>query len=269
MRSCIYAGIVSHKRSAPVRHVFRYPLVVFYLDLDELIELDRSIPGFAVNRRGLVSFHDRDHLDGRAVSTRDRLLAFLQTQGIDLAGGKILLLTQCRILGYVFNPVSFYFCHGTQGALRCVVAEVNNTFGERHLYVLSNRQNLEPGREEHAAYRAAKVMHVSPFVSMDAVYDFDFAPIGDRLSITIRESEAGVHFFDAHLRGRRMPFTGRSLARVLFRYPLLTLRVIAAIHWEALRLYIKGAPFHRQPTPSNEQLAQLRLWQRVGEEVAR
>jgi len=267
--SCLYTGFVSHRRTRPLTHAFRYPLALFYLDLDELPDLDRRLRLFAVNRGNVLSFHDRDHMDRQAGNTKAKIRAFLERHGVGVAGGRIRLLTQCRMLHYVFNPVSFYFCHADDGGLHSVVAEVNNTFGERHLYLLSDRERVPAPSEDRMSYQARKVMHVSPFVSMDATYRFHFAPVGDRLSIRLSESEHGQPFFDAHLWGRRRELTDRNLAALLLRYPLLTARVIAAIHWQALRLYLKGAPFYAQPPASPPQREQLELISQLRKEATR
>lgn len=267
MNSCLYAGYLAHRRTAPVVHRFRYPIATFYLDLDEVEALARELAFFSVNRCNLVSFHDRDHMDGLPGATKPKVRAFLRLHDLDPGEGKIFLLTQCRIFNYVFNPVSFYFCHACGGDLRCVVAEVNNTFGERHLYLLSARDQRPSAGG--VRYEAQKVMHVSPFVSMDARYAFRFAPVAQRLSIAMSEWERGQPFFDAHLWGERIALTNRSLCWLLVRYPFLTLKIIGAIHWQALRLYRKGVPFYPQPAPSAAQRAQHGSMQRLAEEVAR
>ena len=219
-------------------------------------------------------FEKAPHLGGHAntiaVCERGReRLAFLRAHGIDLEGGKVFVLTQCRVFGYISNPVSFYYCHDANAGLRCIVAEVNNTFGERHVYLLSERNRLPHSTTAgRISYAARKVMHVSPFVSMQAMYEFHFAPIDQRLSVVMKEYENSVYFFDAHLWGNRGELTSAHLAWLLVRYPLLTLKIMAAIHWQALWLYVKGAPFHRQPPPSSAQRAQARLWHELGKEYA-
>ncbi|MGH7899338.1 MAG: DUF1365 domain-containing protein [Candidatus Binatia bacterium] len=268
MNSALYTGYLSHRRTRPVEHEFRYAVSAYYLDLDELGHLARSLRLFGLNRPNLASFYDRDHMDGRPGSTKHKVLSYLASQGIELAGGRVYLLTQLRLLHYVFNPVSFYYCHDAAGILRAVVAEVDNTFGERHLYLLDERSRLaDASRPESRRYRAAKRMHVSPFVSMDAVYDFRFAPVGERLSVFIGEQEHGREFFEAHLWGHRRTLDARGLAYALVRYPLLNWKVVFAIHWHALRLYWKGVPFHRQPAPSREQTEQHHLLQQLRKEL--
>lgn len=265
MNSCLYTGQLWHRRLRPREHEFRYAVSSFYLDLDELPELDRRSRLFGCNRGRLFSFHDRDHMDGQPGATQPKVLAYLRSRGLELDGGKVCLLTQCRLFGYVFNPISVYYCYAASGELRARVAEVNNTFGERILYLLES--GVPGGDQRHARSFAAKEMHVSPFVSMDARYEFRLPPPGERLSVFISETEHGQHFFDAHLWGERRPLEDRSLVAVALRYPLLTLRIVAGIHWQALRLWWKGVPFYRQPAPSAVQLEQRRLLHRLREET--
>ena len=263
MNSCLYTGIVAHRRLRPRRHAFRHPAMLFHLDLDELPALDRSLRLFGVNRSRPFTFRDRDHLDGRDGDLKPRLLAFLAARGVDLEGGKIFLLTQCRLFGYVFNPISLFYCHGPDAVLRAVVAEVDNTFGERVLYVLEPEAPAVAADSFRASVR--KEMHVSPFVSMDARYHFRLRMPGERLTVAIAEEERGEHFFDAHLRGRRRPLRDSSLLAIALRAPLLTRNVTLAILWQALRLWWKGVPVHHQPPPSPAQHAQRELLHRLAE----
>lgn len=266
LRSCLYFGSVFHRRTVGVQHRFRFRLPWFYLDLDELPRLHRCLHLFGFNAPNLIAFHDRDHIDNRAVSTRDKVGRYLAAHGIDLSGGAIFLLTQTRVLHYVFNPISFHFCHGADGGLRAIVAEVNNTFGERFLYLLSDANRL-PSNGACVRYRSPKAMHVSPFLSRDGAYEFSFHPVGSRLAVAICTSEHGAPALVTTLTGVRYPLSDRNLARVLLRQPLITHRVMAAIHWQALRLYRKGARFHPQPSASNAQQAQQQLLRRVAPET--
>ena len=246
MTSCIYAGYVRHRRRGPRVHAFRYRLFQFYLDLDELAEVDRAVPLFSVNRFNVLAFHDRDHLDGGPGDTRTRVTAALRDAGVTIAAPKIYLLTQCRILGYVFNPISVFYCHdGSGGPLRAIVAEVSNTFGERHLYVLRNRLNPASDASRDAVrFRAAKALYVSPFLPTEGHYDFHFAPVGPRLSLGILHYAGGRPTLDAQFWGRRVELTARSVARLLAAQPLAALKTIAAIHGEALRLWLKRIPVY-------------------------
>jgi hypothetical protein len=250
MKACLFRGELTHHRVRPARHELRYSAAYFWLGLDELEALGRRLRLFGVNRRRLFSFYDADHLDGRGGSIRGQIEDRLGARGIDLRGGAIFLLTQCRLLGYVFNPVSFYYACDFAGALRAIVAEVNNTFGERHLYMLSDAEREPAEDRETAVFTAAKRLHVSPFLSTDAHYEFRFAPVGERLSVFIREREGGAPMLDAHLWGKRRPLDDRALAALALRDPLSTLKVTAAIHWQALRLWRKRVPFHTHPGPA-------------------
>ena len=249
MRSCLYAGYVRHRRRGPRVHAFRYRLCLFHLDLDELPQLDRTVRLFSVNRFNAVAFHDRDHLDGRGGDLTPRVAAVLRNAGVRLRTPKVYLLTACRTLGYVFNPISLYYCHeGPGGPLRAVVAEVNNTFGERHLYVLRHRLNAASDPSRHAArYRAPKALYVSPFLAADGHYDFHFAPVGPRLSVGILQYEGGRPTLDAQFWGTRVELTSRSVAGLVAARPLAAVKTIAAIHAEALRLWWKGVPVHPRP----------------------
>ena len=257
MNSCLYTGWVRHRRHHPRVHDFRYRLFLAYLDLDELDHLGRTVAPFSVNRWNLWSFFDRDHVDGRPGATSEKVRRLLAHHGIALDGGTIALLTQCRVLGYVFNPISLYYCHDAGGALAAVVAEVANTFGERHLYLLDGRRAAAGGAT--ARFRCAKQMYVSPFLAMDCTYDFALAPVGDRLSVVIAQHEGGRRVLDARLRGRRRPLTTRTVMDALLRYPFVTLKTITAIHVEAARLYLKGIPFLRHPGETAAQRRQRAL----------
>lgn len=250
MTSCLYTGHVRHRRHRPVAHEFTYPCAFFYLDLDEVPALDRRLRLFGHDRPRLVSFYDRDHADGRSGGTKPKIERLLRANGIEVEGGKLCLLTQCRMFHYVFNPVSFYYAFAPDGALRAVVAEVNNTFGERHFYLLS----ADGTRRRIFRATAAKELHVSPFLSMDAGYEFRLSIPDERLTVSIVEHEHGELVLDAHLAVERRELRDAALAWLYVRHPLLTLRVTAAIHAQALRLWWKGAPFHRQPPPTPERL---------------
>lgn len=223
-----------HARREPSRHVFRYPVSYWLFDLDELDDLERRLRLFSVNRPNLVSLRDGDHFDGDAP---------LKQAVIELAGDstieRVLMLTQPRVLGYVFNPVSFYWCYRGDGSLACMVAELNNTFGERLPEVL---------RGPALRYEHPKRLHVSPFFGLDHHYEYAFSQPGDEISARIHVRDgAGARPLSAVLHGRRRELTNRSLAGLLLRYPLQPLQVTALIHFEALRLWRKRVPFHRKP----------------------
>lgn len=262
MRSCLYQCYVMHARRAPIAHRFVYSVVYFYLDLAELPLLRERLRLLGIERRGLFSFFSRDHLDGSGC-VRERISSFLQAQG--LAPGdyaQISLLTLCRQWGYVFNPVSFYFCSSEAGEFRALVAEVNNTFGERHCYFLGGRQVQVRGK--HWSATVPKVMHVSPFARHEgAMYRFLWRRPDERFLMCIRELEDGVAMVDAALWGRRIELTDGALLRMALASPWLTLKVTAAIHWQALKLYLKGLRVFSQPPPSEAQQRQAEWWRRI------
>ena len=233
MRSALYTGTVMHARTTPKENVFRYRVCFYALDLDELPELDRRLRLFGWNRRALVGLRDSDHMDVRA---------YLAEHEID--ADRILLVTNLRVLGYVFNPVSFFYCYRGE-ELACIVAEVNNTFGERLPYLLSPA-NQEHG-ERRLSYRHDKKLHVSPFFGLDQSYQWWFSEPGERLDVRIDVSEGGARPFLATLTGRRRTLTDSTLARALLRYPLMPLRVTLLIHLQALRLWLKRVPFFHKP----------------------
>jgi DUF1365 family protein len=244
MRSCLYVGRLRHERTAPQQHGFTYPVFSFLLDLDEIDELvDRGL--FQHNRRGLLELRDSDHLGG-AAGLRAGVESFCAGEGVDVRGARIEILTQLRLFGYVFNPVSFYWCRDAAGALRCVVAEVHNTFGERHCYLLV--PDTAPDAGGRVRMTADKAFHVSPFMDLEGRYLFelDARPAG-LLSVRIDEERAGSRFFQAVLAARRVELDGHSLAGVLARRPLMTFQVSALIRLQALRLAAKGLRYHRKP----------------------
>ena len=233
MRSGLYTGTVMHARTTPAENVFSYGVCFFVLDLDEVPALDRQLRLFGWNRPNLVTLRDADHIDVRA---------YLADHGIE--ADRILLLTNLRVLGYVFNPVSFYYCY-RDGGLACIVAEVSNTFGERLPYLLSP-DNQVPD-ERRFSYEHDKRLHVSPFFSLEQGYRWWFTEPGDEVHVRIDLSEDGGRPFHATLHGRRQELTNASLARALVRYPLMPQRVISLIHLQAVKLWLKRVPFFHKP----------------------
>lgn len=263
LRSGLYRGIVRHRRFSPRPNSFRYGLYQLLLDLSELPALDRAIGFFGYNRPGLVSFHDRDHMGGSGEPVRDKLARWLRGQGNELGDSRVMLLTNPRVLGYVFNPVSYFFCLDGAGGLRFTVAEVFNTFGEAYCYLLDGTE-AAGGRAVRS--RVEKRFHVSPFMRTEGVrYEWIVTPPGDRLTIHIDEFEAGRKYFDATLNLIRRPLTAATLGRAMLRYPHLTARTIFLIHWQATRLWAKRVPFFRKPAPPDNGLDGWqpgRLWRR-------
>lgn len=244
IESCLYLGAVVHCRLRPRRHRLRYRVFMLYVDLDALPALARRLRLFSLNRFNLFSLHDADHGDGSgppAAWVRRHLAA----AGIPEAGARIGLACYPRLLGYAFNPISVYFCFDRDAALRAVVYEVNNTFGERHSYLVP----IAAGASEPIRHRSAKRLHVSPFIGMQTTYHFRLRVPAGRYSLAIAETDRAGPLLHAAASGRRATLSDATLAAAALRYPLMTLKVIAAIHWEALKLWLKGVPVYRKPRP--------------------
>ena len=243
--SVLYVGTVAHARLSPRRHRLRYRVFWMLLNLDELPALDHRLRLFAYNRFGLFSFLDADHGAGRAEALRGYVERQLRKAGIEPAGGPIRLLCMPRILGYAFNPISIYYCHAPDGSLQALLYEVNNTFGDRHSYLIP----VAPGHGEILEQTCPKALHVSPFMDMDLDYTFKIAVPGEQIAVAIVTGNSQGPILTAHLSGRRRSFTDAALARLFVTHPLLTLKVIAAIHWQALRLVLKGIALRPRPQP--------------------
>ncbi len=244
--SGLYDGAVVHQRMAPKRHRLRYRLFQLLLDLDELPALGRRLRLFAHNRPALFSLHDRDHLSGDRRPLRPQVEAMLRAAGLDAGGGPIRLLCMPRVLGYVFNPLSLFYCHRPSGELAAVVLEVNNTFGERHSYVVE----AGPRAAGLVAVACAKTFFVSPFMGMDMAYDFRLAvPTQAVTTAIVARGADGAPMLSASFFGQRRELDDRELAGAFVRHPLLTLKVVAGIHWEAVKLLAKGLRLKRKPAP--------------------
>lgn len=259
MHSAIFEGQVKHRRMTPVPHAFRYRLFMMYLDLAELDDVFESRWLWSARRWAIARFRRKDHYG----SPLESLDASIRRCVRDATGrspeGGIRLLTQLSYFGYCFNPVSFYYCYDVGGKrLQAIVAEVNNTpWGERQMYVLdahnSRVHSNEPdGRDwQQLEFTPKKAMHVSPFMAMNVDYRWRFSTHDERVLIHMETAKNAAAIFTATLTLTRTEITGRALARVLLSYPLMTLKIIAAIHWQALRLWVKRAPVYRHPQTSS------------------
>lgn len=245
--SGLYEGVVAHARARPRRHALRYRVFFLVLDLDELEELDAGLRLFSVGRFNLIGLQPRAHGDGSAAPLKAQVEARLSAAGLP-TGGPVRMLAMPRVLGHGFNPLTVYYCHAADGALSAVLYEVNNTFGERHEYLL-------PVPAQDTGKRAirqttAKAFHVSPFMAMDMTYDFRLGTPGERLAIGITGSDPSGPLIAAVHTARRRELTDAALARVFVTHPLLTLKVVGGILWEAAKLWAKRVPVHDHPVPA-------------------
>ncbi len=258
MDSSIYVGTLRHRRFRPVRHEFTYPLFMAFLDIDRLPELMSVSPFTAYNRWSWASYHERDHFGDPDKTLRDRVLQDAKSNNVDLAEGRIFLLTHLRYLGYNFNPVSFFYSYDHEGRLQAVLAEVNNTFGETHNYWLNPAEH-RPGTKS-LRYRFPKTFHVSPFMKMEQEYEWTFTPPSERLISQSITHENGVAIFDSTLKMERREWSRAELHRTLAQYPWVTLKVIAAIHWEAVKLLLKRVPVVSHPGAGHFRRATTQHW---------
>ncbi len=254
MNSCLYECSVMHHRFAPKVHHFQHDLFMFYLDLDEVELVAKKIFLFSYNRKNIYSFRDADHEPAGENPLKERLGAFLRQNGIDLGPfARVMLLTLPRIFGYVFNPISIYYCFDEAGKPLCAVAEVGNTFREMKLFLL-RREELEAGLTFKKII--PKQFYVSPFSELDLSFDFKLKIPGGKLDVKIddldlaRRSEAKADgeekILITTLTGQRAELTNKNLSWFTLKYPLVTVKVIFLIHWHALRLWLKRAPFYRK-----------------------
>jgi len=243
-----------HQRLAPKRYGLRHELFMFYLDLDELETLAHKHRWFSHNRWNLYSFYDEDHIPLDEMSTPERarearslkqkLLDYLATKGVHLETRcRVMLLTLPRILGYAFNPIAVYFCFDFAGTPACAIAEVGNTFGEKKLYLLRGQQ-LQDGKRFHM--RTPKHYYVSPFSSLTLLFDFRLNLPATELDIRVDDYDGERKVLVSALGGHRVPLRDARLLWFAAKYPLLTLKVIGLIHWHALKLRLKGLPWHRK-----------------------
>jgi uncharacterized protein len=243
--AALYFGEVMHARLKPMGHRFSYRVMSLLIDLDHLDSADRQCSLFGVNRAALYSFNESDHGERDGSSLRAYAQRCAAEHGIDLTAGRVLLLCYPRLLGYTFNPLSVYFCHRADGALALMIYEVRNTFGDIHAYVLP----VKPGQISIAGIRQHhdKVFYVSPFIDMAMRYHFRVSPPADSVKLRILETDRAGPLLAATFNGRRSTLTTPALLRSAFSLPLVTFKIMAAIHWEALRLWLKGARLVPRP----------------------
>lgn len=244
MRSRLLSGRLRHRRMSPKSYRFSYGVYYCEFDLGEIREAARRIWFLSYNRFNIISFLDRDHVREPGVTVNDALRAHLSERGMDVSRARVSLLTNTRILGYVFNPVSFYFVRSPSGELRHVMAEVHNTHGAQYTY------DLARASDQDGVYvsRVEKAFYVSPFIDMEARYEFRVRedPSGS-LDIRIDEFQGPLMFFRAQLNLKPRPLTNANVARMMVRYPFMTLKTIGLIHWQGLKLWLRGVPYRPYP----------------------
>jgi len=252
--AALYVGKVMHARLKPVGHRFSYRVMSLLIDLDRLKVADQQTPLFGVNRRALYSFHEADHGERDGSSLRLYAQRCASEHGIDLTGGRVLLLCYPRLFGYTFNPLSVYFCYHASGQLALVIYEVRNTFGDIHAYVLPIKSDdVSPAgiRQEQD-----KRFYVSPFIEMDMRYYFRLVAPKERVKLRILETSSHGPLLSATFDGHRRDLTTKELLRSFFSLPAVTAKIIVAIHWQALRLWLKGVRLVPRPNgPPNGSLA--------------
>ena len=244
LASAIYVGAVTHARLRPRRHALRYRLYSFLLDLDDLPRLAGASRWFSHNRFNLFSLWDKDFGDGSDTPIRQRVEGHLRAAGLP-ADGPIRLFAMPRVLGYGFNPISIFFCHDADGALVATFYEVHNTFGERHAYLIP----AAPGPDGALRQDCAKEFHVSPFMDMGVRYEFRVWPPAETVRVGITGRDENGPLIVATQTGVRRDWSDAALLRVFFTHPLVTLKVIGGIHWEALRIWLKGVRLRDKPPP--------------------
>jgi DUF1365 family protein len=245
MRSHLLEGKVRHRRARPSVYELEHDVFYVALDLAELDEIDARVRLIGRNRRAVMTLRDADHLPVPARDLDRDVRAHLASEGEDADGWRITLITNLRILGYVFNPASFFLCRDREGVLRVVIVEVHNTHGERHLYT------LRPAKAGHPFTASMdKDFYVSPFIAMGGRYAVHVRDDAAGVRIAINERVGGEPLLSTSLVLRRRPLTDRMVVRMLLRHPLVSHKTILMIHWHALRLWLRGIPFLRHGTAS-------------------
>jgi len=258
MHSCIYEGTIRHRRFRPRSNMFQYRLFFMFLDLAELPTLLDIHPLWSYERFNIACFRRRDHFGDPKVPLDQAVADLVEDRLGSRPNGPIRLLTHLRYFGHCFNPASFYYCYDSADTkVVTIIVEIHNTpWSERHCYVLGAEQNEHP-HKFWRRHQLAKSFHVSPFIDMDIQYDWRFRLPDDSIRVHMIDYEKGDKLFDASLALHRRPINRRALTRLLYRYPMMTVKVVTLIHWQALRLLLKRTPFFIHPKkrePSSERI---------------
>lgn len=242
---------VAHARQRPRQNRFAYKVYYLCFALEDMAQVAGRL--LSLNRFNLFGFYERDY-GGKGAKPLDAWVkGVLAEWGMHRADGKIVLLTLPRVLGYAFNPVSFFFCLDTAGALRAVISEVSNTFGDRHCYISFHDDGRVITQDD--ILQSQKMMHVSPFVEVSGHYTFRFAYREDKIGVWIDHHDAEGVLITTSMVGKRQPLTSRGLVRSFFQYPFITVKVIALIHYQALKLWLKGVRYRTRPTPPHTEIS--------------
>ncbi len=257
--SALYRGTLSHIRLKPFRHQFSYRIDSFLFDIDELSKLAQRCRLFSLNKFNLFSFHYRDfgiHKSATPQTPRDYLESTLKERGIEEPLHRATLLCYPRICGYTFNPLAVYYCYNRAEKIFAILCEVTNTFGQRHSYLLDI-----PDSNEQPVYARScpKLFYVSPFIGMDAHYHFRLRRPGDTIALAIRETERNEPVLHAVFQGHRRAINDRELLVSFLRLPFMTLQVMAGIHWQALKLFIKGLRISPRPTEPAAKITRIKI----------
>lgn len=252
MHAALYPTRISHRRFFPKAYRFVYRVFYLLVDVDHVDDTARRLRLFSHNRFNLLSLYDRDHGHRETGGLRRWAEGVLRTRGIELEGGRIRLLSLPRVFGYSFNPISMWYCEHADGSLRAVIAEVKNTFGETHSYLLASDGAAMPYQQVH---EKEKDFHVSPLMDMEGRYRFEFNDPGERSRVVIREYRREELLLVATLAGERRPLTDVSILKQVLSMPLMALKVVAGIYWEALKIWLRGTKFHDKPPPSGHEVS--------------
>jgi DUF1365 family protein len=240
----IAEALMYHERLKPFKHRFFYKVFYFKFSIDELPKM--KSPFFSLDKFNLFSFYTKDYLDGSQRPLREKITELLMTEGLNI-NGKIVLQTTPRMLGYGFNPVSFWYMYGADGKLEAIMAEVNNTFGDRHYYLMQ-------GFSAYRKITTKKIFHVSPFFGIEGQYEFSFYP--NNVIINYFDTENQNYFFKSSLKETIVHnFNSFNLLKIFFKFPLMTFFVTGRIHWQALKLFLKKAKFYTHPKPPEKMLS--------------
>lgn len=248
----LYSAQVGHRRLVAPLYTFSYRVFYLLLDIDRLAEADALSRLFSYNRLNVLSFFDADHGSEQSGALRSWAENLMKKAGIKPDGGRIRLFCMPRLFGYAFNPISIWYCEGRDGQLRAVIAEVRNTFKEKHSYLLASGGGTKPYEQ---TLEKEKCFHVSPFLDLKGRYRFLLGEPGENLKIQIHEMREGTPILDASVAGQRLELTTRTVAWQVLKMPFMTLKVVVGIHWEALKIWLRGAKYHSKPEPPSHEVS--------------